>query len=155
MLVLLSLHLGFTLPCTEDVPTCGDSCDKVLECGIHKCSQRCHRGPCEICRQVSLTLANSHFVKAFKHCIPGTVQVSWGKWNHIYHKVYDFLFIKSNMFFFPIPLLLQHNSELIVEFYVCEIIHREVFYCFGLFFLMFGGFFINHGLKDTFFPQLF
>ncbi|OXB83816.1 UNVERIFIED_CONTAM: hypothetical protein H355_003028 [Colinus virginianus] len=41
----------FTLPCTEDVPTCGDSCDKVLECGIHKCLQRCHRGPCEICRQ--------------------------------------------------------------------------------------------------------
>uniref|UniRef100_A0A4X2KRY0 Nuclear transcription factor, X-box binding like 1 n=1 Tax=Vombatus ursinus TaxID=29139 RepID=A0A4X2KRY0_VOMUR len=41
----------FFLPCTEDVPTCGDSCDKVLECGIHRCSQRCHRGPCEICRQ--------------------------------------------------------------------------------------------------------
>nr|XP_060634470.1 NF-X1-type zinc finger protein NFXL1 [Anolis sagrei ordinatus] len=41
----------FSLPCTEDVPTCGDSCDKVLECGIHRCSQRCHRGPCEICRQ--------------------------------------------------------------------------------------------------------
>ncbi|KAM3831732.1 NF-X1-type zinc finger protein NFXL1 isoform 2-T2 [Vipera latastei] len=41
----------FSLPCTEDVPTCGDSCDKVLECGIHRCSQRCHRGACEICRQ--------------------------------------------------------------------------------------------------------
>ncbi|XP_006019090.1 NF-X1-type zinc finger protein NFXL1 [Alligator sinensis] len=41
----------FIFPCTEDVPTCGDSCDKVLECGIHKCSQRCHRGPCETCRQ--------------------------------------------------------------------------------------------------------
>ncbi|XP_042324551.1 NF-X1-type zinc finger protein NFXL1 isoform X2 [Sceloporus undulatus] len=41
----------FSLPCTEDVPTCGDSCNKVLECGIHRCSQRCHRGPCEICRQ--------------------------------------------------------------------------------------------------------
>ncbi|XP_054846530.1 NF-X1-type zinc finger protein NFXL1 [Eublepharis macularius] len=41
----------FSLPCTEDVPTCGDSCDKVLECEIHRCSQRCHRGPCEICRQ--------------------------------------------------------------------------------------------------------
>uniref|UniRef100_A0A452I3U3 NF-X1-type domain-containing protein n=1 Tax=Gopherus agassizii TaxID=38772 RepID=A0A452I3U3_9SAUR len=41
----------FFLPCTEDVPTCGDSCDKVLECGIHRCSQRCHRGPCELCRQ--------------------------------------------------------------------------------------------------------
>ncbi|KAM6440614.1 NF-X1-type zinc finger protein NFXL1 isoform 2-T2 [Liasis olivaceus] len=41
----------FSLSCTEDVPTCGDSCDKVLECGIHRCSQRCHRGACEICRQ--------------------------------------------------------------------------------------------------------
>ncbi|XP_069833688.1 NF-X1-type zinc finger protein NFXL1 isoform X1 [Dendropsophus ebraccatus] len=41
----------YTLPCTEDVSTCGDSCDKVLECGMHKCSQRCHRGPCETCRQ--------------------------------------------------------------------------------------------------------
>ncbi|KAL7981781.1 hypothetical protein Chor_000838, partial [Crotalus horridus] len=41
----------FSLPCTEDVPTCGDSCDKDLECGIHRCSQRCHRGACEICRQ--------------------------------------------------------------------------------------------------------
>ncbi|XP_015745022.2 NF-X1-type zinc finger protein NFXL1-like [Python bivittatus] len=41
----------FSLPCTEDVPTCGDSCDKVLECEIHRCSQRCHRGACEICRQ--------------------------------------------------------------------------------------------------------
>lgn len=41
----------YTLPCTEDVSTCGDSCDKVLECGMHKCSQRCHRSPCETCRQ--------------------------------------------------------------------------------------------------------
>uniref|UniRef100_A0A6J0TA16 NF-X1-type zinc finger protein NFXL1 isoform X1 n=1 Tax=Pogona vitticeps TaxID=103695 RepID=A0A6J0TA16_9SAUR len=41
----------FSLPCTEDVPTCGDSCDKTLECEIHRCSQRCHRGPCETCRQ--------------------------------------------------------------------------------------------------------
>lgn len=50
------LLLEFSLPCTEDVPTCGDSCDKVLECGIHRCSQRCHRGPCETCRQVSHVL---------------------------------------------------------------------------------------------------
>lgn len=46
--------LEFSLPCTEDVPTCGDSCDKDLECGIHRCSQRCHRGACEICRQVRI-----------------------------------------------------------------------------------------------------
>ncbi|XP_062899261.1 NF-X1-type zinc finger protein NFXL1 isoform X2 [Mobula hypostoma] len=39
------------LPCTEDIPTCGDTCDKQLECGLHRCSMRCHRGPCETCRQ--------------------------------------------------------------------------------------------------------
>lgn len=41
----------YSLPCTEDVPTCGDTCEKVMECGLHKCSMRCHRGPCETCRQ--------------------------------------------------------------------------------------------------------
>lgn len=75
LLVLLSFNLEFTLPCTEDVPTCGDSCDKVLECGIHKCSQRCHRGPCEICRQVSPTAGGSHYVRIFKQCMFGTLQV--------------------------------------------------------------------------------
>ncbi|TRY60282.1 hypothetical protein DNTS_009655 [Danionella cerebrum] len=41
------------LPCTQDVPTCGDTCGKRLECGrlIHTCSMRCHHGPCETCRQ--------------------------------------------------------------------------------------------------------
>uniref|UniRef100_A0A8C4X3S7 Nuclear transcription factor, X-box binding like 1 n=1 Tax=Erpetoichthys calabaricus TaxID=27687 RepID=A0A8C4X3S7_ERPCA len=41
----------YYLPCTDDVPTCGDTCDKLLDCGLHKCSMRCHRGPCETCRQ--------------------------------------------------------------------------------------------------------
>uniref|UniRef100_A0A8B9J9T0 Nuclear transcription factor, X-box binding-like 1 n=1 Tax=Astyanax mexicanus TaxID=7994 RepID=A0A8B9J9T0_ASTMX len=39
------------LPCTADVPTCGDTCDKKLECGLHTCSMRCHKGPCETCRE--------------------------------------------------------------------------------------------------------
>ncbi|KAI4890892.1 hypothetical protein NFI96_020729, partial [Prochilodus magdalenae] len=39
------------LPCTADVPTCGDTCDKKLDCGLHTCSMRCHKGPCETCRQ--------------------------------------------------------------------------------------------------------
>ncbi|KAI5609275.1 NF-X1-type zinc finger protein NFXL1, partial [Silurus asotus] len=38
------------LPCTADVPTCGDTCDKRLDCGLHTCSMRCHRGACETCR---------------------------------------------------------------------------------------------------------
>lgn len=39
----------FTLPCTEDVPTCGDTCGRVLDCGIHMCSQRCHKDKCGAC----------------------------------------------------------------------------------------------------------
>ncbi|CAL1287464.1 unnamed protein product [Larinioides sclopetarius] len=40
------------LPCTEDVPTCGDTCNKLLECDLHRCSERCHYGPCGKCLQL-------------------------------------------------------------------------------------------------------
>ncbi|KAM6949219.1 NF-X1-type zinc finger protein NFXL1 [Aplochiton taeniatus] len=40
-----------SLPCTEDVAPCGDSCERPLDCGLHLCSMRCHRGSCETCRQ--------------------------------------------------------------------------------------------------------
>ncbi|KAM7290375.1 NF-X1-type zinc finger protein NFXL1 [Ixodes scapularis] len=39
-------------PCTEDVGPCGDTCDKLLACGLHHCSQRCHAGDCASCLQV-------------------------------------------------------------------------------------------------------
>lgn len=38
------------LPCTEDVPPCGDSCLRTLGCGSHACQERCHVGPCSECR---------------------------------------------------------------------------------------------------------
>lgn len=40
-----------SLPCTEEVPPCGDTCDRRLACQKHTCSMRCHRGSCETCRQ--------------------------------------------------------------------------------------------------------
>lgn len=40
------------LPCTEEVHTCNDTCDKLLECGVHRCSQKCHK---EKCGSVSTT----------------------------------------------------------------------------------------------------
>ncbi|XP_070785533.1 NF-X1-type zinc finger protein NFXL1 [Enoplosus armatus] len=40
-----------SLPCTEEVLPCGDTCDRRLSCGKHTCSMRCHRGSCETCRQ--------------------------------------------------------------------------------------------------------
>ncbi|PIA36907.1 hypothetical protein AQUCO_03200102v1 [Aquilegia coerulea] len=30
--------------------TCGDKCNKILECGRHYCQKMCHMGPCEPCR---------------------------------------------------------------------------------------------------------
>ncbi|XP_070554401.1 NF-X1-type zinc finger protein NFXL1-like [Ptychodera flava] len=42
------------LPCTEDIPTCGDTCGKLLPCELHYCTQRCHTGPCETCRQMTV-----------------------------------------------------------------------------------------------------
>ncbi|XP_071087920.1 NF-X1-type zinc finger protein NFXL1-like [Haliotis cracherodii] len=43
----------YELPCTEDIPTCGDTCGKTLGCGQHTCTQRCHQGECGSCRQVT------------------------------------------------------------------------------------------------------
>lgn len=39
------------LPCTEKIPTCGDTCGKQLACGIHFCADRCHKGICSTCLQ--------------------------------------------------------------------------------------------------------
>ncbi|KAH8315852.1 hypothetical protein KR067_011340 [Drosophila pandora] len=36
-------------PCSEAEETCGDTCQKLLSCGQHTCTQRCHRGPCISC----------------------------------------------------------------------------------------------------------
>ncbi|XP_057312601.1 NF-X1-type zinc finger protein NFXL1-like [Hydractinia symbiolongicarpus] len=41
-----------TLPCTENVSSCEDTCLKDLTCGKHKCTKRCHYGACETCLQV-------------------------------------------------------------------------------------------------------
>ncbi|XP_065193912.1 NF-X1-type zinc finger protein NFXL1-like [Sycon ciliatum] len=40
------------LPCSEDIPTCGDTCGKLLPCRTHSCARRCHRGECDQCRQM-------------------------------------------------------------------------------------------------------
>lgn len=44
-------HKG--VPCDVVIPTCGSTCEKVLPCQIHRCSERCHYGSCkEVCRVV-------------------------------------------------------------------------------------------------------
>jgi len=39
------------LPCSEDIPTCGDTCDRKLDCGLHRCLHRCHTDDCESVRK--------------------------------------------------------------------------------------------------------
>ncbi|CAH0546976.1 unnamed protein product [Brassicogethes aeneus] len=39
----------YQLPCTEETPTCKDTCEKILDCGAHTCNQRCHKDKCGTC----------------------------------------------------------------------------------------------------------
>ncbi len=45
-------HTEHTLPCTEETPRCGSSCDKLLSCGVHRCTRPCHSSKCGVCVQV-------------------------------------------------------------------------------------------------------
>ncbi|CAG9761630.1 unnamed protein product [Ceutorhynchus assimilis] len=42
----------YNLPCTEETPTCGSTCDKILECGLHTCNYRCHKDKCGQCLEI-------------------------------------------------------------------------------------------------------
>lgn len=42
----------YNLPCTEETPTCPDTCGKLLECGEHFCVLKCHKGRCGTCLEV-------------------------------------------------------------------------------------------------------
>ncbi|KAK3912840.1 NF-X1-type zinc finger protein NFXL1 [Frankliniella fusca] len=44
----------YMLPCTEDIPPCGDTCGRMLNCGIHACPERCHRDKCGTCLEVTI-----------------------------------------------------------------------------------------------------
>ncbi|CAH1115827.1 unnamed protein product [Psylliodes chrysocephalus] len=39
----------YRLPCTQETPTCADTCEKLLDCGIHQCNLRCHKEKCGAC----------------------------------------------------------------------------------------------------------
>lgn len=39
----------YVLPCTDEVPTCFNTCDKLLDCGVHTCNYRCHKEKCGPC----------------------------------------------------------------------------------------------------------
>lgn len=43
----------YALSCKEQqVPTCGDTCGKLLDCGAHYCNMRCHTEQCGQCLEV-------------------------------------------------------------------------------------------------------
>jgi NF-X1-type zinc finger protein NFXL1 len=42
----------YQLPCTEETPTCQDTCDKLLTCNLHRCNQRCHKDECGVCLEI-------------------------------------------------------------------------------------------------------
>lgn len=44
----------YVLPCTVATPCCGDTCGKLLLCKSHYCAERCHRGNCPSCLQMTV-----------------------------------------------------------------------------------------------------
>ncbi|XP_020522415.1 NF-X1-type zinc finger protein NFXL2 isoform X2 [Amborella trichopoda] len=41
------------IACDALVPSCGATCERMLNCGFHRCPERCHHGPCvDTCRIV-------------------------------------------------------------------------------------------------------
>ncbi|XP_066250881.1 NF-X1-type zinc finger protein NFXL1 [Euwallacea similis] len=43
---------NYLLPCTDETPTCGSTCDKLLECKLHTCNYRCHKDKCGLCLEI-------------------------------------------------------------------------------------------------------
>ncbi|KAJ0046280.1 hypothetical protein Pint_06519 [Pistacia integerrima] len=57
------------MPCDVVAPMCGATCDKTLSCGLHRCPERCHRGPCiETCRIVIAKLCRCRSLKKEVPC---------------------------------------------------------------------------------------
>lgn len=36
--------------CTDPLKTCGEKCNKQLDCGKHFCKKKCHDSPCNKCK---------------------------------------------------------------------------------------------------------
>ncbi|KAH9702514.1 NF-X1-type zinc finger protein NFXL2 [Citrus sinensis] len=57
------------MSCDVAVPLCGATCDKMLSCRIHRCHDRCHRGPCiGTCRMVIAKLCRCRSLKKEVPC---------------------------------------------------------------------------------------
>nr|DAD26217.1 TPA_asm: hypothetical protein HUJ06_027685 [Nelumbo nucifera] len=57
------------MSCDVVVPTCGLTCGKMLSCGLHRCPERCHRGPCvETCRNVTVKFCRCGSLKKEVPC---------------------------------------------------------------------------------------
>ena len=69
-------------PCTEEILRCGDTCDKPLNCGAHKCISRCHFGECETVWQISML----NLIKYFNVNIEISVSTSCAKKMQVRHE---------------------------------------------------------------------
>ncbi|KAJ7959647.1 NF-X1-type zinc finger protein NFXL2 [Quillaja saponaria] len=57
------------MSCDVPVPLCGATCEKMLSCGLHRCPERCHRGPCiETCRIVAIKFCRCGSLKKEVPC---------------------------------------------------------------------------------------
>ena len=66
--VLDAVCSGFDLPCTEEAPTCLETCGRMRECGRHRCMEHCHVGPCSTVCLHNLTDTCCYTPQVLWHC---------------------------------------------------------------------------------------
>ncbi|XP_034255389.1 NF-X1-type zinc finger protein NFXL1 [Thrips palmi] len=46
--------ISYKILCTEEIAPCGDTCNRILNCGVHACPERCHKDKCGTCLEVTV-----------------------------------------------------------------------------------------------------
>jgi transcriptional repressor NF-X1 len=54
--------------CKDAIPTCGQTCDKLMSCGVHRCRRACHSGACGDCEAPMATTCRCTKMTATRPC---------------------------------------------------------------------------------------
>ncbi|CRL01469.1 CLUMA_CG014376, isoform A [Clunio marinus] len=66
-----------TFQCSmKEVFECDDICEKILNCGVHKCKDNCHQGPCSPCTKDIEMICYCEKDKKLEKCAPENVLVT-------------------------------------------------------------------------------
>ena len=102
--------------CLDDIPSCGEVCDKILNCGPvgnnHHCKEICHEGPCPKCPLTTEVINYILFVNKGKTNIEIIDNLNF---DVNFYFIYDDLFIIKT-----IPIVNPRKNPNLQSFYLCK-----------------------------------